>query len=88
MAAKKYIAKSGSVGMKIGSLPSNHMLAGRYFVSDVIPAGPIVNAGISLNDVLMKIDNEDVLGKSLDEVAEILKVSLLLPRDASTRSEN
>jgi hypothetical protein len=51
------------------------MLAGRYYVSNVTPDGPIVKAGIAVNDVLMKIDDEDVLGKALDEVEEILKVS-------------
>jgi hypothetical protein len=61
--------------MKLSSLPSGHMLAGRYYVSNVTPDGPIVKAGIAVNDVLMKIDDEDVLGKALDEVEEILKVS-------------
>ena len=72
--AKKHIAKSGSVGMNLSSLRSDNMLAGRFYVSNVVFEGPIFRAGIAVNDVLMKINEEDVLGKSLDEVNEILQV--------------
>lgn len=79
MAAKNYIAKSlsGSVQMALCSLRPDHMLAGRFYVSDANSEGSIAKAGITVNDVLMKIDDEDVLGKSLDDVVDILKVSNL-----------
>lgn len=77
MAAKCFISRSlsGSVGMTLCAVRPDHMLAGRFYVDGVISEGPIAKAGISGNDVLMKIDDEDVLGKSQYEVTEILKVT-------------
>jgi hypothetical protein len=50
------ISTSQNLDQSIGSLPYDRMLAGRYYVSDVSPAGPIAKAGIAVDDVLTKID--------------------------------
>ncbi len=66
--AEKGIKKSSdtltkSLGMQLDLLRSDHMLAGRWFVDDVIADSPIAKAGIQVKDVLMKIAKTDIISE-------------------------
>ena len=60
------------LGLKLDLLRSDSVLAGRWFVDQVIDDSPVAKAGIAVKDVLIKIGTDDILSEnpSLDKDVE------------------
>ena len=69
--------KNAGIGLKLHALSNDHILAGRFKVESIESSSPLNEHSVEYDDILMKINGEEVCGWELSKIMDHLKVIFL-----------
>lgn len=74
MSEEEFLSQNNAINSKLYGIGINiALLGGKTYIINVLEGAPAYNAGIKRGDIILKVDNVDIKGQSLNQIAQLIK---------------
>lgn len=80
MSKEEFSAQNNAINSKLYGIGINIVsIAGKIYIANVIEDAPAYNQGIRLGDIILKVNGQDVNGRSIYDVAQLIRGDISSP---------